>query len=155
MYLVQLQAWTFNQDDYNSLTDAQKTIIKNSYNIGAPYNLGYTLAALAIVETRAGDVKDSSNNRICGPHQIDVKVALEQLGSKGDYKKLCKTVQSHSILSSHLALLNILYWKKHSKGYKQMINRYNRGWKRTHHDLEFLRRFEVVLKVLHKNKLKF
>jgi len=153
LYSSSLLAWNFNQDDYNRLSEKQKVVIKDSYVVGELYNLGYTLAALSIVETRAGEYKDSNNNRICGPHQIDVKVALEQTNSKGDYKKLCKNVQNHSILSSHLALRNLIYWKKHSKGYRQMVNRYNRGWNRTSHDLEFLRRFEVVLKVLQKNQM--
>lgn len=155
VFLTHLLAWTFNQEDYDNLTEAQRTIIKDSYNIGAIYNLGYTLAAISIVETRAGAIKDSSDNRICGPHQVDVRISLRYLKSKSDYKKLCKALESHSILSSHLALLNLRYWSKNSKSYKQMIKRYNRGWNKSKYDKEYLRRFEQVLKVLHSNKLSF
>ena len=145
-------AWSFTQADFNNLSDAQLRIIKDSYHAGKPYNLGISLAALSIVETRAGEYKDTSNNRICGPHQIDVLVALEQNNSKGSPKKLCKEVQRHSKLSSKMALDNLIYWKQNSKGLKQAINRYNRGWNRSAHDLEFLRRFEMTIRVLEKNE---
>lgn len=149
-----LMSWSFTQKDFDNLSETQLKIIKDSYSTGKPYNLGVSLAALSVVETRAGEYKDTSDNRICGPHQVDVVVALEQSKSKGSAKKLCKEVQRHSKLSSKIALDNLRYWKNNSKGLKQAVNRYNRGWNRTEHDLEFLRRFSMVVKVLEKNQSK-
>lgn len=146
-------SWSFTQEDYNNLTPLQKTIIKDSFYIGKPYSLGHTLATLAIVETKAGTHTDTTKNRICGPHQISVHVALKQANSKGSPKKLCKEVEENSKLSAIMALANIQYWQAHSSSQRQMIWRYNRGWLKSKHDKEFIKRFDMVMKVLLRNKI--
>lgn len=154
LLVTNILAWDFTQDDYDNLTDNQKQVIKDSYYIGLPYDLGYTLAALAIVETKAGAVLGDTTNKICGYHQVNVYIALKYSKSKGSSKVLCEYLNVNSKLSSIMALDNLLYWKSTTKIFNKMIKRYNRGWVPSDHDAEYIRRFDLVLKLLLKNKLK-
>ena len=145
--------WGFTQDDFNSLTSAQKSIIKQSYYIGKPYGLGHTLAAISIVETHAGAYPDKTRNRICGPHQVSAVIAKESMRTRISSSKVCKALQDNPILSAIVSLDILLYWREHSKSFKVMLNRYNRGWTESPHDEEFYRRMRVTLQVLEKNDI--
>lgn len=145
--------WKFTQEDFNNLTLAQKAILKQSYWVGKPHSLGHTIAAISIVETRAGAYPDKSRNRICGAHQVDVMIAKENLGTLTSPRALCKALQDNSVLSAMVSLEILLYWKDNSKTVRGMITKYSRGWKETPHDDEYYRRFSMVLKVLNKNNI--
>lgn len=145
--------WKFTQDDFNALSQEQLDVLKSSYWMGKPHDLGLTLAAISIVETRAGAFKDTSKNRICGAHQVDVTIVKENLGSKSPLRKICKAIQDNHTLSAMVSLQILLYWKDNSRTLRTTIVRYNRGWHYHPHEEEFYRRFVMVLKVLEKNDL--
>lgn len=145
--------WKFTQQDFDELSIAQKSILKQSYWVGHPYGLGNTLAAISIVETRAGAFPDKTRNRICGVHQVDVFVAKENLGTDTSPRKLCKALQDNPVLSAIVSLEILLYWKDNSRTYENMINKYNRGWNETPYDAEYYRRIQMTLKVLERNQI--
>lgn len=145
--------WKFTEHDFRELSHSQKEIIKKSYWIGKSYGLGNILAAISIVETRAGAFPDKSKNRICGAHQVDVNVVKENLGTETSPKRLCKALQDNPVLSAIVSLEILLYWKEHSKNAKEMLNKYNRGWEESPHDDEYYRRIQMVLKVLKANSV--
>lgn len=147
------ERWDFTQQDYNELTQAQKDVIKNSYWIGKSYGLGSTLAAISIVETKAGAFQDTSKNRICGAHQVDIYIVKENTNTDISTKDICQAVADSPTLSAIVSLEILLYWKDNSVSYKDMLNKYNRGWKKNKYDKEFYRRFLTVLKVLNSNNL--
>lgn len=146
-------SWSFTQKDFQELSESQKEVLKSSYWIGKPHNLGNELAAISIVETRAGAFPDSSVNRICGVHQVDVNIVKENLGSKSNLKTICKALKDNHTLSAIVSLQILLYWKDTSKTLKMALLRYNRGWKYHPSDAEFYRRFSTTLHVLQKNDL--
>jgi hypothetical protein len=121
--------------------------------MGKPHNLGNTLAAISIVETRAGAFTDSSANRICGAHQVDVNIVKENLGTNSTLKTICKALKENHTLSAMVSLQILLYWKDNSSTLKTTLLRYNRGWKYHPSDEEFYRRFVMTLRVLENNDL--
>lgn len=145
--------WKFTQQDFENLTEAQKSIIKQSYWIGKPHGLGNTLAAISIVETRAGAYPDRSYNRICGAHQVDVMIVKENTGTTTHPKVLCKALQDNPVLSAIVAMQILLYWRDNSSTFRGMLNKYNRGWNQTPYDDEFYRRMYMTLKVLEGNNI--
>lgn len=146
-------SWSFTQKDFQELSDSQKEVIKTSYWMGKPHNLGNELAAISIVETRAGAYRDYSANRICGAHQVDVSIAKENLGSKSTLKSICKALKENHTLSAIVSLQILLYWKDTTTSLKTALLRYNRGWNNRPSDAEFYRRFKMVHGVLQKNDL--
>lgn len=146
-------SWSFTQQDFNDLTLQQKDIIKKSYWIGKPYGLENTLAAISIVETRAGEFPDKSRNSICGAHQVNVHIVKENMKTLSSPRDICKALQDNPVLSAIVALDILMYWKENSKTYKTMLFRYNRGWQEMPHDEEFYRRLVMVLRVLENNNI--
>jgi hypothetical protein len=145
--------WVFTQKEYNELTSQQKDVIKKSYWIGKSYGLGNTLAAISIVESRAGAIQDRRHSKICGPHQVDTTIAKENLATSTSAKEICKELKSNPTLSAIVSLEILLYWKDNSKSYKGMLNKYNRGWQESPYDDEYYRRFIMTLKVLENNNI--
>ena len=47
-----LFSWEFDNDSLSKLNSKQLSMLQQSYSIGKEYDLGYTLAAIAVVETR-------------------------------------------------------------------------------------------------------
>lgn len=144
--------WDFTQQDFNTLTKEQKEVIKNSYWVGKTHGLGTTLAAISIVESRAGAFPDN-RSRVCGAHQVNVYDVKENLGTQASPFEVCKIIKGDSFISAIVSLEILLYWKENSKSYKGMLNRYNRGWDKSSYDAEYLRRMSLVLKVLNNNNL--
>ena len=151
--LLSAPLWSFTQEDYDSLNQSQRDIIKKSYYIGNSYALGETLAAISIVETRAGAFPDKSRNRICGTHQVDVNVVKKNLNTTTSTQKICKALQDSPVLSAVVSLEILLYWRDNSSSYRDMIYKYSRGWQERPHDEEYFRRIQMTLKVLRANKM--
>lgn len=145
---IYLMAWNFTTKDFNELSDKQLEVINTSYKIGNMKELGLSLAAISIVETRGGTYLGNTNNHICGSHQVDVKHVMASLNSNGDLVSLCKTIREHNILSSLVSLSILNYWKNNSSSYREMILSYNRGWKKHKHDKVYWSRFTKVLTIL-------
>ena len=145
--------WSFTQKDFQELNESQKDILKISYWMGKPHDLGNVLAAISIVETRAGAYNDTSANRICGVHQVDVSVVKENLGTNSTLKSICTALKENHTLSAMVSLQILLYWRDNSRTLKTTLLRYNRGWKYHPSDDEFYRRYVMTLRVLEKNDL--
>ena len=143
---MNLFSWDF---DYNQLSSNETELTNKLIKIGEPHGLGLELAAIGIIETRLGKF-ESNNKYICGIHQINTKIAMKRIGSKGDKNRLCEELNINENLSSIFALNELIYWKKYTKNnISQMITNYNSGFEKSSHSKEYLRRFNMVY-----NKLK-
>ena len=120
--------WT--KHDILNLSQSQKEILDISYLTGSLKGYGLELAAIALVENSL-KMKDYNVNHICGPHQVNARIANVS----------CKLLEDNPYLSSKLALDNLLYWEyrtiynrktntkihiKRSK--KRMLQMYNDGY---------------------------
>lgn len=146
--------WTFTQKDFDSLTESQMVILKQSYHIGKQDDLQLTLPSIAIVETRIGKYQRDTT-KICGVHQIAMYTARERLKQFDSNEILCKLVLDYPSLSAFLALLELKYWKSvYPNQWSKQIMAYNGGWDVSKHGKEFLRRVRTVINILKKNESK-
>lgn len=150
IFCMNLFAWDFS---YKELTLNETKLTNKLIKIGEPHGLGLVLAAIGIVETRLGKF-ESTNNYICGIHQINTNIAMKRVGSNGDKNKLCEELNTNKNLSSIFALNELIYWKKYTKNnIPKMIISYNSGFENSKYSKEYLRRFNIVYNELKKSNI--
>ncbi len=150
IFCMNLFAWDFS---YKELTLNETNLTNKLIKIGEPHGLGLVLAAIGIVETRLGKF-ESTNNYICGIHQINTNIAMKRVGSNGDKNKLCEELNTNKNLSSIFALNELIYWKKYTKNnIPKMIISYNSGFENSKYSKEYLRRFNIVYNELKKSNI--
>lgn len=144
---VRLFAWQFLEEDFDKLSPQQIQIIEDSIRIGNTVGLGLELAAIVVVETRAGQYLGNSQ-KICGAHQLNVFIQKTKLGSTSPSINLCNYLNHNHKYSAHLALSELKYWLRHSNGITEAILKYNRGWKAHPYDSTYKKRFNQSLNTL-------
>ena len=148
-----LFSWEFDNDSLSKLNSKQLSMLQQSYSIGKEYDLGYTLAAIAVVETRLGNYMREEN--YCGIHQVSINTTKSRFDTLQRYKdqELCKYINDSVELSSKLAIRELLYWKKVRKdNWRKVVMSYNGGWNTTKHGVTYLSRITKVIKVLKSNR---
>lgn len=117
-------------EEWDSLSEEQQYRLEYSFNYGKPENLGYTLASLALVESRAGLYKVNLESQDFGLFQINYKTIMGTLGVTSHWKKkeiITKVIVDDS-LSAYLAMSVLKHFDKVHKGnWKKMVMSYNIG----------------------------
>lgn len=117
-------------EEWDSLSAEQQYRLEYSYNYGKPDNLGYTLAAIALVESKAGLYKINLQTRDFGIHQINERTLFATLGVTSYWKKneiITKVIVDDS-LSAYLAMSVLKHFDKVHKGdWKKTVMSYNIG----------------------------
>lgn len=114
---------------YDNLSPEQKYRLEYSYHYGYPDGLGYTLAAIALVESQAGLYKINTDTKDYGLHQINELTIFNTLGVTSYWKKkeiITKVVTDDS-LSAYLAMSVLSHFQKNTGSWKEMVMRYNIG----------------------------
>lgn len=148
-----LLAWDFTKEDLANFSPAQMEVITTSILVGETKGYGLTLAAISIVENMAR-MKDTNNNHICGPHQVDINYS----------KAKCKTLESNAFYSAKLALNNLLHWEYRTyynratnrrtrvkRSWRQMIAMYCVGYTNDPHGPIYANRVAKAYKILKEN----
>mgnify|MGYP000442254936 CR=1 FL=1 len=148
---INLYSWEFTQKNLQEMTPKQLQILKESYEIGKQIDLGYTLAAITVVETRVGKYMREEN--YCGVHQVSINTTKLRFNSLARYKhtRLCELINNSSELSAKLALSELMYWNKVRTNWSEVVMSYNGGWNTTKHGVTYLSRIRKVVKVLQNN----
>lgn len=118
--------------------DKQLQVMRQSYELGQPHDLGLTLAALALKESSAGRYLINAISADYGVYQGNVKTVCIQSSVYHD-NFLCnqevQRVVSDIVRASEHAVETLNYWRNyHSKRtlkglvYENMIRSYNRGF---------------------------
>ena len=132
-------------------TYEQKLIIAKAYNIGKKYDLGYTLAAIAIIESQAGKFLVNLGDPSCGVYHNLLSSVANREGielSNINRNYLCTKLIKDFEFASGQALEELLYWKKYHKDWEKTVMSYNAGFNYRNGD-------EYLLKVREEiNKLK-
>lgn len=141
-------------DKYNSLSPLQKGRLEFSYHQGKPYNLGYTLASIALVESSAGRYRVNMDSRDLGLYQIHTSTAVNTLGITNHYKRLelYEKLIYQDPLNAYIALEVLQYFKAYHKGdWRKMVKSYNSGFKiNTQKAHNYLDKVVVGVKLLEK-----
>jgi len=80
--LLTLYAESELDQELASFNEEQLAILKKSYELGKPYDLGFTLASIAWQESRCGKYKIAVDEDSYGPYQMRVMTALHMTGTQ-------------------------------------------------------------------------
>lgn len=113
------------------LSPAQASVVNDGFNYGQPYGLGYSLAAIAIVESSAGKHKFNARSLDFGTYQINIKTAIARTGvdSFWGFSSTIAKLMFVDSYSASLAVEELQYWDKQYKGnWNKTWASYNAGW---------------------------
>lgn len=121
----------FTCEDIDKLLDVQKSVLKESFIYGQPYDVGYTLAAIVWKESNAGLWKINISDPSAGVAHNHLVYALTRLGRKDtpfNRNVLAQQLVDNNQLSLHLARVELDYWRGRHKGnWAATRASYNRG----------------------------
>lgn len=120
------------------LSTSQIHVLQDSYKLGQPHDLGYTLAALAFKESTAGKYKINAISRDFGIFQGNVETICKQAGVFHN-SFLCnveiQNVVNDIDLAAKHAIDTLTYWNNYHNNravshlvYEKTIRSYNAGF---------------------------
>ncbi len=115
--------------DYTKLSVDQKERLAFSFREGKTYNLGYTLASIALAESSAGRYRLNIHSKDLGLYQVNQKTAQRELGITNYYKQLelhQKLIYDDQ-LGAYVAIKVLQHFDKGN--YKEMVMSYNEGYR--------------------------
>lgn len=108
----------------------QKRILSHAYAYGKPYDLGYSLPAIAWEESSAGQVLLNPDDPSAGIYQNHVVYALNREGLKNNYANrshLLLKLATDEIKSTAHGLSELLHWVGRRDNWKDVWASYNGG----------------------------
>lgn len=106
--------------------------VEEAYKAGQDKDLGYTMAAITIVESKAGLDKVNEASESYGITQININTALSRMNmedNKENRDKIKSMLIKSDKLSFKLAKDELLYWQSvRNNNWRQMVRSYNAGW---------------------------
>lgn len=121
---------TYDCDFLKELTPSQVKVIEYSYSRGQELDLGYTLAAISLVESRAGAERVNWSDPSFGAYHIYIHTAVKRLDitDKIQQVHLANQLTVDDELGATLALNELSYWNERWKGdWQKMVKSYNAG----------------------------
>ena len=118
----------------SELKEEQWEVIQEAYNYGKPYNLGYTLASISVIESNAGLYVENDVSESYGVPQIRVTTAITRLGlhnSDANREGVKNRLIKDNEFAFELAVEELRYWLDVRGNWRTAIQSYNAGWK--HH----------------------
>lgn len=131
--MVEKEILTLECSAVKHLSAQQKNLLVQSIQIGEKRNLGYTLAAIAWVESQAGLYPVNANSHAYSPYHILLKTALARRNVPNtdfNRSKMASRLVGDLEYSAALALEEVEYWQK-VRGKKNVFDwlaSYNGGW---------------------------
>lgn len=124
--------------DIQQLNLLQKHTLHTMYKYGEQHELGYTLAALALVESSAGKFRLNVRTNDLGVLQVNSLTAQNTLKVDGHYNQLALHQQLvyDDLLSAEIAIATLGHFRRGkvltNSVWQDMIRSYNEGyrWKR-------------------------
>tara|TARA_R110002167_G_scaffold343943_1_gene553117 strand:- start:135 stop:641 length:507 start_codon:yes stop_codon:yes gene_type:complete len=120
-----------NCSRYDELSPIQKGRLEFAYYQGKPFDLGYTISAVSLMESNAGKWRLNIKTGDLGLFQVNQNTAKNVLGVTNHYKilELNEKLIYDDILNAYIALDVMQYFLKYHKGnWKKMVMSYNNGF---------------------------
>lgn len=120
---------------WDNLSDEQKYRLEYSYQYGKQHDLGWTLAAIALVESVGGVYKINPDTQDYGTHQININTAMSHLKIGGVWNKrsLMTRLVVDDEFNAYMAVQVLEGFNRQHKGdWKKVVMSYNQGnmWQR-------------------------
>jgi len=125
-------AWAGLDEELRSMTDAQRYTLMKAYAYGAPYDLGYTLAAIAWQESQAGTVPVNVNDPSFGPFHNKMDTVMRRVLLKDtEYNRnlIATRLLNDFEFAASMAVAELRYWDRvHHGKWRRMVRSYNAGY---------------------------
>jgi len=125
-------AWAGLDEELRSMTDAQRYTLMKAFAYGAPYDLGYTLAAIAWQESQAGSVPVNVNDPSFGPFHNKMDTVMRRVALKDtqyNRNRIATRLLNDFEFAASMAVAELLYWDRvHHGKWRRMIRSYNAGY---------------------------
>ena len=131
------------------LTPEQRSVLHFSYSYGEPHDYGYTMAAIAMEESRLGKYNIGLDAHSFGPWHVTVDKALIEMEWEDtlfNRNRAAQLMLDDIYFSAKLALKEILWWHGVRNGqYLRVIESFNAGYGR---NSEYVRRIAQNIKTI-------
>ena len=118
--------------EYLRMTPAQHILLQNAHNRGKPFDLGYTLAAIAWRESQAGLININIFDPSCGPFHNNLNSVFARHNYEDTrYKKnaVCQKLITNFDFAAAEGLAELEYWVSvHDGNLRKTWASYNAGW---------------------------
>lgn len=124
-----------------------------AYDVGEPYDLGYTMAAITLHESHAGEVLVGINkgrHNDYGMMMINVASAASRLEINNHYKRniLASRLVTDKKFNAQMALTELLYWQERRSSWKGVVAGYNAGYNKEHGLKHYVPHIEEALSTI-------
>lgn len=130
--VIAAPAWAGVDQELHRMTDAQHQLLMRAITYGAPYDLGYTLAAIAWQESHVGTVPVNIADPSFGPFHGKMDTVMKRVS-------VTDTAYNRNVIAAKLlndfdfaagmAVKELLFWKKvHHGNWRKMVRSYNAGY---------------------------
>ena len=132
-------------------------MLKNIYEFGKPYDLGYSLAAIAWKESNVGKFMINLQDPSCGFFHNNINTVMSRRGitdTPFNRNVLCQKLINDVPYSASEAVAELAYWRTvHKTNYTKIWASYNAGWSYTN-GLNYSQDIKNRIKVLKVNNIK-
>jgi hypothetical protein len=118
----------------NKYSYEQKLTIAKAYRYGEPYDLGYTMAAICIIESRAGDCMVNLKDPSFGPYHNLLSSVMRRKGLRNtpaNQNMIAHKLMTDFKFASEMALQELLWWQNIYRdkpgSWSKMVMSYNAG----------------------------
>lgn len=121
--------------DFDSLTFEQKFNLHKSYNYGSADNYGYTLAAIALIESSAGRFRLNIRSNDLGLYQVNATTAQNVIGVTNYYRQveLHQRLIYDDLLGAKIAIDVLEHFRRGrpltNQVWQEVIMSYNEGYR--------------------------
>jgi hypothetical protein len=130
--VIAAPAWAGLDQELHQMTDAQHQLLMRAIAYGAPYDLGYTLAAIAWQESHVGSVPVNITDPSFGPFHGKMDTVMKRVTvTDNAYNRnvIAAKLLSDFDFAAAMAVRELLFWKKvHHGNWRKMVRSYNAGY---------------------------
>ena len=147
-----------------SLSIKQQEVLEYSITYGEPAGYGYTLAAIAEIESRYGEMVINLSDPSCGIYHILLKSIVTRTGMKDsgwNRSRLCDRLIRDRDFAASAALLELQYWEKYwrAKGvthvWSHTVASYNGGFRATLDSPYLIEVQEIIKRLKRRQHLRY
>lgn len=135
------------------LSPAQSAVVNDGYNYGTPYGLGYSLAAMVIIESSAGKHRFNPKSLDIGNYQINLTTAMsrEEVTTFWGFLSLSSNLMWNPEYNAGMAVKELQYWQKQygKDKWTKIWSSYNAGWRHTN-GYEYSQKIKYTVRELRK-----
>jgi hypothetical protein len=126
------QAWAGLDEELRSMTDAQRYVLVKAFAYGEPYDLGYTLAAIAWQESQAGSVPVNVEDPSFGPFHNKMDTVMRRVVVKDtryNRNRIAARLLNDFEFAASMAVAELRYWERvHHGRWRRVVRSYNAGY---------------------------